>query len=366
MSAGRYIFVVLGLSLLLWLGVIGFNFYVDPFTYYHRPWTEMNLSKNQRHANAGLARNYDYEVAVVGTSHIMEISSSRLSELAGKPAINLPFTAGLAREMAILAELILEQGKADTVAIEMNFPSFALGDVVSDYPDIFPGYLYEPRFEMPLRYLMSFDTMKAAFAALDEPGRVTLDNKDEIAPREYGRDRVVAAWNFLARTWNDERMAFWRDHQASIETPSDIIGLRFVPLFEKYPDVRFELFLPPNSILYFVQHMSMGASDFQRWLAFRNFIGDTAERYPNVRVHDFQSQLALMTDLSQYRDLLHFHPSQLDRMFQQLFAGSRVADAATVQRNSALLRERAITFGRTFCAAEAVECSNYLIQQLSP
>ena len=132
MSKSAYTKVFLALSFLTMGLTIGFNFFVDPFTYYHQPWTPINISKNHRYSNPGIARQYDYQTVLVGTSLSMGLESSRLSELSGRPSINLSISAGLIREKADLIELALEQGKADTVLWEMHFPSFAFGDVVGD------------------------------------------------------------------------------------------------------------------------------------------------------------------------------------------------------------------------------------------
>ncbi|NNE06364.1 MAG: hypothetical protein HKN15_11635 [Xanthomonadales bacterium] len=365
MSTRKYITTFMASTLVVFAVVTSFNYYIDPFTYYHPPWTAINLSKNQRYANPGLARNYDYGLAVVGTSHVMEISSSRLSQITGVRSINLPFTAGLIREMAELVRLIVKEEKASTVMLEMNFPSFSLGDVVSDYPDEFPMYLYQPRMEMPLRYLMSFDTLRTSMAALDEPGQVTLDNKDDIGERQYGRDRVVSVWNYLVRTWDRKRLEFWARHQHEIKMPAEIMEARLVPLFEAYPEVDFELFLPPNSILFFLHHASLSANDFDRWLSFRNMLGGLAERFEHVRIHDLQTDFQTMTNLDNYRDLGHYNPQILQRLFETIVAGEALVDAETVSRNSIELRKTVVKFGQGFCRQQDVECSENLRAWLS-
>lgn len=365
MSSRSYIIGFMATALVVLSLVTAFNYYVDPFTYYHQPWTPINLSKNQRYANPGLARNQDYELVVLGTSHVMEISSSRLTEITGQKSINLPFTAGLIREMVELLRLVLEQDKAGTIILEMNFPSFSLGDAVSNYPDEFPMYLYRPRMEMPFRYLMSFDTLRTSFQALDKPGRITLDNKDDIGARQYGRERVVAAWNFQNRTWDAKRLEFWAGHQAGIQSPGEMIEARLVPLFEAHPDVAFQLFLPPTSILFFLHHASLSANDFERWMAFRDMLGAVADRFEHVSLHDFQTAFELTTDLDQYRDLGHFKPQALDRMFEELQAGSAAVDSAQVRINSRLIESAVVEFGTTFCAQAGVRCSEPLTAWLN-
>lgn len=360
MSGRHYIFTFLATALVVLSLVTVFNYYVDPFTYYHQPWTPINLSKNQRYANPGLARNQDYELALVGTSHVMEISSTRLSEITGKPSINLPFTAGLIREMAELVRLILNENKASTIMLEMNFPSFSLGDVVSSYPDEFPEFLYRPRMEMPFRYLVSFDTLRTSLEALDEPGRVTLDTKDDIGGRQYGRDRVVSVWNYQVRTWDQKRLEFWAGHQANIQSPEAILEARLVPLFVAHPDVNFELFLPPTSILFFLHHASLSANDFERWLEFRNLLGELSDRFENVSLHDFQTDFATITDLDNYRDLGHYNPQILEQLIERIVSGETIVGLKQVSQNSLKLRESVIKFGLDFCATTGVQCSTNL------
>ena len=252
MNKSAYTWTFLALSVITMMLTIGFNFYVDPFTYYHQPWRPINISKNHRYSNPGIARQFEYQAVLVGTSLSMELESSRLSELTAMPSINLSITAGLIREQADLIELVLKQAQADTVFWEMHFASFAFGDVIGDGEEEYPQYFYAETIETPLRYLLSFDTLRHSRNALTNPGHVTIDNRNRISPRQYSRQRVLEHWDSQLQIWNGDLRQFWADHRQSMESTVAIIEQRLLPLFRKYPEVRFKLYFPPNSALQFL------------------------------------------------------------------------------------------------------------------
>lgn len=352
------VFVVVSLTAIL--VTMGFNFIVDPFTYYHRPWTTINISENQRYANPGLARQFDYTTALVGTSHVMELESGRLSEIIGEPAINLSISAGLIREQVDLVELILWQKKADSILWEMNFPSFSVGDIYNDTVQGYPHYLYKPGIETPLRYLISFDTLVQSRDALLNGGSVTLDNRNRVEKKEFSQARVLENWRFLAQRWNDELKEFWANYQQKVEPAGQILERRVMPLLREYPEVKFKLFLPPSSILFYLRHKDMGAEDFAKWLAFRQALANLAARFPNAELFDFQTEKTVIENLDLFRDLEHFNHDILENMFDRINQHENLVDSTSIQKNNRDLNEWVNRYGKTFCAEVAGRCSEAL------
>jgi hypothetical protein len=364
MNPRTYSLVFLVPSLLVMLAVAGFNYAVDPFTYYHRPWTTINFSGNHRYGNPGLARQFDYRSVLVGTSHVQELESSRLSEIIGEKALNLSISAGVAGEQARLIDLVLRLGKADSILWEMNFPSFSFGQSVDSSGNKFPGYLYTPGLDTPFRYLLSFDTLLQSRSALRDAGRTTLDNRNRIAPREFSERRVLLDWQLRTRRWNRDLRQFWANNQQAVVPPGTLAEILLVPLIAAHPDITFKLFLPPGSVLFYLLHESMGAEDFERWLAWRDKLGELTERFPNVELHDFQADPAVSDNLNLFRDLEHFNRDLLESLFQQISKGTHRVDANAIRLNSQRLRVHVRTYGRDFCAEDSTRCPQVLRERL--
>jgi hypothetical protein len=352
------------LSLVAMLLVIFVNYFVDPFTYYHRPWTTINISKNHRYSNPGLARQYDYKTVLVGTSHVMELSSARLTEIVGETAINLSSTGGLIREQSQLIELILRQGKARTILWEMNYPSFALGDVFSEPGQEFPQYFYTPSVETPFRYLMSFDTLLESKKALTGAGRITVDNRNQLPVQTFSRQRVLANWDFQINRWDENLVRIWARHQQTVLSPARLLETRVLPLVRQNPDVRFKFFLPPTSVMYFLLYQSRGENDFKIWLDFRDSIAEIMGREPNVELFDFHSNWETISNLELYRDLQHYNLDILDEMFVQISDGSGRVDRQSILANTRQLQRQVNEYGVAFCGRQPERCPASLNNRL--
>ena len=127
-----YVAWLLGLSALL-LGLAGlFNWIVDPFYFYHRPWFDIGFSKNQRLQNPGIARQFDYDAILLGTSRTETFQTSALQRALGLNIINLSVSASLVTEQALLLDVVLQNQAVRRVVWEINYPSFSLGDRLYD------------------------------------------------------------------------------------------------------------------------------------------------------------------------------------------------------------------------------------------
>jgi hypothetical protein len=364
MKKSSYTHLFLGLSMLALTVTVGINYIIDPFTYYHQPWTTINFSKNQRYSNPGLARQFEYESVLMGTSHVMELESGRFSEIVGMPSLNLSISAGLFREQSQLTELVLKQNKARSIYWEMNFGSFMLGDILTETGQEYPQYLYAPTFETPLRYLMSFDTLIASRNALRNAGEVTIDNRNELPVREFSRDRVIAHWNYQMSRWTVELKQFWDHYQKTIEPASVILDRHLRPILEQNPSVTFKLFLPPTSILFLLLHENMGNSDLENWLLFRDALAEIADDYSNTEIYDFQNDWHTMENLDIYSDLEHFNEDVLESLFFRMEQGKNLADKETVLKQSVLLKEAVTRYGKTFCSLTPSPCPDSLKTKL--
>jgi hypothetical protein len=364
MKKSAYSLIFLSLSLIALMAITGFNYFVDPFTYYHQPWTSINLSKNQRYANAGLARNYEYRTILLGTSHVMELESSRLSEIVAEPALNLSISAARIREQAILAELALKQGKVQTILWEMNFPSFGFGDVVGLGGDEFPTYLYSPTIETPYRYLLSFDTLLLSLDALKNPGQVTIDNRNEISAREFSEQRVLESWKFGSRRLNPIYAQSLRDLHESVESPQNILKKRLLPLLSEHPEVQFKLFLPPGSVLLYLMLEAADAGEFTHLLEFRDTLAALVSIYPNVELYDFQADWGTVMNLNLFRDLAHFDHNVMEGLFTRIQNGEMRVNETQLIENTSQLKNQVYQYGKSFCAEDTQRCNESLKTRL--
>lgn len=356
MKTSKYTRRLIGMSSLVALMVVVVNYAVDPFTYYHQPWFAMNISSNHRYGNPGLARQFDYKTALVGTSHVMELRSDKLSEIIGEPSLNLSISGGLIREQAQLVELVLRRKKAQTIIWEMNYPSFSAGDDFSNAGQYYPEYFYKPTIETPFQYLMSYDTLLQSLQALTEPHDVNVNNRNQQVSREFSKERVIDNFDKKIQRWTAKLRQTWADYRLTEETQVELLNKRVLPTINQHPNVKFKLFLSPKTMLIFLLFKHVSDDEIEQWMAYRNAIAELAEQFPNVEIYDFEVDWAINENFEKYRDLEHFNQNTLNDIFAQMSKGETRVDKVTMFANTSELRKRINSYGTVFCRGNPEHC----------
>ena len=135
------------LSLALLLGTIGAIcltvIVIDPFQVYHLATRYMPPIDNttQVYANAGIARSYDYDSAVVGTSVTENFRPTQMDALLGGRFIKLCTSAGTAYNHALLMDLAFRTHDVKRIVYGLDVYSF-IAKVDQTGSDV-PMYLYD-------------------------------------------------------------------------------------------------------------------------------------------------------------------------------------------------------------------------------
>ena len=93
--ARRYFFTVLVLALALAVAVIAFNAWVDPFQHYRKSerFAPRFYNAWQRYENPGLAKHWDYDRIVTGSSLMECVIPADVDRVMGGKTINLSVSA---------------------------------------------------------------------------------------------------------------------------------------------------------------------------------------------------------------------------------------------------------------------------------
>jgi hypothetical protein len=313
---------LLGSALLALLAILC-ALVIDPLQFYHKPWFYKPIYLNeQRYQNPGLARNYDYETIILGTSMTENFFPSQVEEAIGGRTIKLSLRGSLADEQHRIARLALETGKPKTVLWGLDF--FALrADGLDDQegnPDYeFPYYLYDDNFLNDYRYWFNYYPYLelAKGFARHLTGRGTdlehLYNwNDRFA---FGEDVTVRHF----RTKMAEYAAYARSNREEpIEAAQASFRTNILSLVEAYPEVKFLIYYPPYSILRQVFWRETNPERYEHQLAMKEWMFAEFSRYPNVEVYDFQAEADWTFNLGYYKDMSHHHQDINTRIAQAI------------------------------------------------
>jgi hypothetical protein len=104
-----------------------------------------------------------------------------------------------------------------------------------------------------------------------------------------------------------------------------------VALIARNPDARFDVYLPPYSILQWVAMRDASPATLKIVYDFSAYIGRRLAEFPNVRLHDFRAVREITHDLGNYSDVIHHSPAIDLKVLSHLAAGDYVVtrDAPT-------------------------------------
>jgi len=336
------------------------NFAIDPLQVFRRAgFYPAHFSENQRYQVPGLARHYTAPVVVLGTSHMENASPGEVAAAFGEPALKLAISGSSITEQQLALSLALETGKVKRVLWGIDYSALSWGDRLVEEWGEFPTYLYHRDPRLVSRYLLSWQTLQEGGTALTTPPKYTLETLNVWWPgARFDRERVEAAWAFQEGRWTPELRArsaaqtIWTKHYATLER-------RLFTTVRQHPEVQFELMLPPYSILGYANDFRLNDEWFFQRMLMRAALRDFVRTVPNARLWDFQTDLALSTNFSRYKDLEHFD-LEVTRMMLRTVASGRGA-ASDFSAPDALPRQIA-DFLRPHCQAQgnAAYCTQHI------
>ncbi len=362
----HYVARLLSLSALL-LSLAGlFNGIVDPLYFYHRPWFEIGFSKNQRLQNPGIARQFDYDAVLLGTSRTETFQTSALQQALGLNIINLSISASLVTEQALLLDVVLQNQAIQRVVWEINYPSFSLGDRLYDrHSDrvlslglgTFPNHLYEVGPETPFRYLLSLDILFESLRAI----RGQCPNNYDILHYwidqfEFSEARVLAAWDYRKNYWTDVRRTHLAQHTPTPREVQDVFVKRVERVIQQNPTVQFDLLLLPVTVLGYGMDFWIARERFEARLSLNEAVARAQARLPNVRVFTFQVDKQLTHDFSLWKDLEHFDAATNEFIINAIAQGDSQATSHQLLCATEELRQQVLTYMDKFCATEGNPC----------
>lgn len=329
------------------------NYAVDPLQIHRRARYPAVFSENQRHQNAGLIRSYPYTTIVVGNSHAENFSPAFIERLTGEPTIKLAIEGSLAIEQHATIERALATGQVQRVIWGLDHLAFRDSPGSPWGERRLPRYLYEQSLETVGRYLLSLDTLALSRDALLGRGHrdlETLNRWGESA--EYGPSRVASSWQRIRRNVAREKARPGNDFSPTAERTRRKVERFLASLVRAHPDVRFDLYFSPYSIVAYSVDRLVSEHEFDERLAFKRSVVEAVDGLPNARVFDFQTVRRLTHDLGRYKDVHHFDPAVNDWIIRAMERDEHRVTSANVEEDLRLHAEQVRAFQQRACSGD--------------
>ena len=286
--------LLLGLVLVL-AACAAIVYRVDPCFYYRMPTDRKPVFFSERYQTAGIVRNNPADVVLLGSSMAANYYGSEIGQVFGGTGLRLTIPDGYFSEFDQVMDLLMRTHKPKRVIFAMDTNIFTRSP--DGVTGAMPGYLYDADPVNDVKYLLNKDVLYYSLYAL----MCQRWGTGETLDHGFAWDDTVW-WNHM--TALEE---YQRPDIAAEPMPSDALladtaaNLAVVTRWaEQYPDVEFDLFFSPYSILYWDKIGRMGETDAV--FAALDLACETLLPYENITLHGLLFDRDIIEHLDYYCD----------------------------------------------------------------
>lgn len=278
--------------------------FLDPLQFYHKSsWYTPVFSQEERYQNPGLAKNYDYDTIIIGTSMTENFLPSQVNKSLGGTTMKLSMEGSTVDEHYKIAKLALETGKVKQVLWGLDY--FSLKLETTDAAKEFPDYLYDGKLWTDYKYWFNSSVYKQFWRSLKssisgESGKSLeyLNNWNRVV--KFGQPYVAKA--YLKASDNERYFGLSEENTDQLKAH---FNTYILPLLKEYPDVQFYFYYPPYSVMRQVAWYSDNPIRFSNQLVMRKWMYEQFRQFGNVTLYDFQAESKWTFNLDLYKDLSH-------------------------------------------------------------
>jgi hypothetical protein len=327
------------------LGAAALTFAVDPLQLF-RPARLLaaGYSEDTRVQNAGLIRSQSFDTAFMGTSLAIHFRQSDIDRALGVRSLKLAMTGSNSRQQGFVLEQAIDHGARRVIWAMDDFSFVDAADIEADpylSVDLYrrtakgiASYLFnatmakESLFELFRSIPPARQTLTKVAPYL--PVKFALSDVDDIyaLPRNfdvtgtYNACRTLASFayitdpvrsRFLGEGYGTDAMVRHFEHDA-------------VALITRHPDVSFDIYFPPYSILQWVAMRDASPATLKIVYDVTAHIAQRLTLLPNVRLHDFRAIRDVTHDLDNYTDVIHHSPVVDAKILSWLASGEDRVD----------------------------------------
>ena len=320
--------------------IIGVVVLVDPFQIYHESFFCIPPITNgtQNYCNAGVAKSYDYDSVVIGSSMTENFTPSQLDSALGGRFVKLPINGGSPFNHRQMMEMAFRTHDVRRIFYGVDLESLTWFYTTPKCE--MPEYLYDDDLLNDTAYWFNASVLlKHVPAALKTLGQSDPDLRDTMynwgSLYEYGkhaalRDVIITAEEYepLGQT---QPIVLSQQSKLNVEH-------NYLAFIQAHPDTEFIFFFPPYSLAHW--YLFYKSASFEYHLTQKAALTQALLPYENVKIYDFQAELDWILNLDNYIDSSHYGPWINDAMVEAVARNDyRVLSVDDILSNNQVLRD---------------------------
>lgn len=304
---------------LLLLGIVAVVWFFDPFYQYHQPFPGMKAVLNDRdNQMPGTVRNFAYDSVLVGSSVAENFDSSYLDEHYDCHTLKIIRASGSVADLLYYLEMAQEERELKNVFWCLDLFALEASTEVTLYGDDTPRYLHTETVLDDTTYLLNKEVLlekipfmlASAYLGRNTDGQAYDWSHD----KEFGAAKAMQAYQ--KPTENLEEQDFSQDIPV-IAQNIESLALQI----SSHPDTRYRILFPPYSMMWWDCAKVNGNLEKQFYILEQ--VMPVLLSLPNVEVYYFQDEEAIVCNLDNYMDMIHYTPQVNQYMLEQMVVGEK-------------------------------------------
>jgi hypothetical protein len=292
----------------LLLAAIGLIFLLvwvfDPYFHFHKPFSFVSYRLyEERYANDGISRHFDYDTIITGTSMSQNFKTSEADELFNVQSVKESFAGADYKEISGNLDRALSRHDVKNVIWTLDYNALIRDKDYQAYDD-YPTYLYDDNIWNDVSYVFNKDIF---YHGVITNIVMTMTGQESTSFDEYSSWDKETGFVHIMENYNrwEEKaeMESGLDDEYTQMVTSNV-QQNIVDLVNKYPDTTFYIFYTPYSIVWwdFMNQEGMMKWQFDAELIATKMLLEC----PNVKLYNFNDKYDIIENLDNYRDKEHY------------------------------------------------------------
>ncbi len=290
------------------VGVLGLCIIVyvfDPYFHFHKPFSFVSYRlMDERYTNDGIARHFDYDAIVTGTSMSQNFKPSEIDDLYSLSTIKQTFAGAGYQELSQNLDRALQRNPdLKTIFWGLDYNAIIRSADWAAYSS-YPTYMYDDNFWNDVGYVLNKEVL---YHGVLRNIVMTIRGEDSTTMDEYSSWDKPAGLEYILNHYNRNEVSKNIPSELAEEEETLVIENiteNIVKLANKYPDTTFYLFYTPYSICYWDSLAQEGS--MLRQLEAELIATELMLDCPNIKLHNFFDKYEVVCNTDLYRDKEHY------------------------------------------------------------
>ncbi|MBQ7933342.1 MAG: hypothetical protein IJ327_00940 [Lachnospiraceae bacterium] len=276
---------------------------------------------NQLEQNPGIARHFDYDSIILGSSMTTNFDTLLFDNQLGTQTVKLSYNAAFPGDIDKIMNVVLEDPK------EINH-IFLCIDIANYlyYPNtlsfVYPEHLYDQNPLNDLNYLLNKDVFIPYVI-----GNYVKKENTPINEAYWHWQYMYYGRQYVLKRYSAPEYKDTANPDYNLEHLKTNLEQCILPHIEATPKTQWHVFFPPYSMLYWYDNLA--TKDAKTRIDGMAYVTERLLTYDNVDIHYFQDMEEWICNLDNYADITHFSKQISDEITTRLCSETNVVTSDT-------------------------------------